>query len=260
MRPDGRRPDQLRALEIVTGFQKHAEGSALIKLGDTWVLCAVSVEESVPAFLKGKGQGWLTAEYAMLPRSTPRRNTRDPGGPGRAETRGRRDPGVAIADQPGVTRDLGERDRARCEAIVQLQDRRRDGVLGRTRLLKVEQHAGRVAHGELGQLAREHEVDAGDGLALGRSEPVLAAIERPCCVCDHGREDLPHEVELVGRVPIEAALGHPGTLGDLLDRDGRDPVREEQPERRLDEPLLVGSPVTVARTSLGPRPFLRQLR
>ncbi len=83
MRPDGRRPDQLRPLEILTDFQKHAEGSALIKLGDTWVLCAASVEEGVPPFLKGKGQGWLTAEYAMLPRSTHTRSKRDPGGRGK---------------------------------------------------------------------------------------------------------------------------------------------------------------------------------
>ena len=83
MRPDGRSPNQLRPLEIVTGFQKHAEGSALIKLGDTHVLCAASVEEGVPGFLKGKGQGWLTAEYAMLPRSTHTRSKRDPGGRGK---------------------------------------------------------------------------------------------------------------------------------------------------------------------------------
>ena len=83
MRPDGRRADQLRPLEIITGYQKHAEGSALIKLGDTWVLCAASVEEGVPGFLSGKGKGWLTAEYAMLPRSTHTRSKRDPGGRGK---------------------------------------------------------------------------------------------------------------------------------------------------------------------------------
>ena len=83
MRSDGRRPDQLRPLEIIVGFQKHAEGSALIKLGDTWVLCAASVEAGVPGFLAGKGQGWLTAEYAMLPRSTHTRTKRDPGGRGK---------------------------------------------------------------------------------------------------------------------------------------------------------------------------------
>jgi ribonuclease PH len=83
MRFDGRRPDQLRTLEIVPNYQKHAEGSALIKLGDTWVLCAASVEAGVPAFLAGKNQGWLTAEYAMLPRSTHTRSKRDPGGRGK---------------------------------------------------------------------------------------------------------------------------------------------------------------------------------
>ncbi len=80
---DGRRADQLRPLEIIPNYQKHAEGSALVKLGDTWVLCAASVEAGVPPFLVGKGQGWLTAEYAMLPRSTHTRSKRDPGGRGK---------------------------------------------------------------------------------------------------------------------------------------------------------------------------------
>jgi ribonuclease PH len=83
MRFDGRRPDQLRSLEIIPHYQKHAEGSALIKLGDTWVLCAASVEDTVPQWMAGKGKGWLTAEYAMLPRSTHTRSKRDPGGRGK---------------------------------------------------------------------------------------------------------------------------------------------------------------------------------
>ena len=83
MRPDGRRPDQLRPLEIIPHYQKHAEGSALIQLGDTWVVCSASVEDGVPGFLVGKGRGWLTAEYAMLPRSTHTRTKRDPGGRGK---------------------------------------------------------------------------------------------------------------------------------------------------------------------------------
>src|SRR5215210_7638339 len=72
-RPDGRRPDQLRPIALELGFQPYAEGSVLIKAGHTWVLCAASVEEKVPPFLEGKGKGWVTAEYGMLPRST---NTR----------------------------------------------------------------------------------------------------------------------------------------------------------------------------------------
>lgn len=82
-RPDGRSADELRPVEVVTGFQKHAEGSALIKVGDTWVLCSASVEEKVPSFLSDQTSGWVTAEYAMLPRSTHTRSGR--GGGGRAK-------------------------------------------------------------------------------------------------------------------------------------------------------------------------------
>jgi len=76
-RPSGRRADELRALRITPGWLRHAEGSALIEQGGTRVLCAVSVEDGVPPFLKGRGQGWLTAEYGMLPRSTNTRMRRE---------------------------------------------------------------------------------------------------------------------------------------------------------------------------------------
>jgi ribonuclease PH len=82
-RPDGRKPDELRPVDIATGFQQYAEGSALIKTGNTWVLCAASIEERVPAFLAGRGSGWVTAEYAMLPRSTHTRSDRMAGGRGK---------------------------------------------------------------------------------------------------------------------------------------------------------------------------------
>jgi len=82
-RPDGRKNDELRAVEIVSGFQRHPEGSALIKTGHTWVLCAASVEDKVPAFVAGRGVGWLTAEYAMLPRATHTRSGREQGGRGK---------------------------------------------------------------------------------------------------------------------------------------------------------------------------------
>jgi len=77
MRPDGRRPDQLRPTTIETGAVPYAEGSALITVGETRVLCAASVEERVPPYRKGSGLGWVTAEYAMLPRSTLTRSDRD---------------------------------------------------------------------------------------------------------------------------------------------------------------------------------------
>jgi len=77
MRPSGRAPDQLRKLEITRAYTRHAEGSVLIACGDTKVICTASIEEKVPPFLKGKGQGWLTAEYGMLPRSTNTRSERE---------------------------------------------------------------------------------------------------------------------------------------------------------------------------------------
>ncbi len=77
MRADGRRPDQLRPVEIIPHFAPFAEGSALIRQGQTQVLVTATVEESVPPFLKGKGQGWITAEYGMLPRSSPQRIPRE---------------------------------------------------------------------------------------------------------------------------------------------------------------------------------------
>jgi ribonuclease PH len=76
-RPDGRAADQLRPVKITPGYSKHAEGSALIEVGDTRVLCTVSVEERVPPFLKGKGEGWITSEYGMLPRATSERSQRE---------------------------------------------------------------------------------------------------------------------------------------------------------------------------------------
>ncbi|MCT4556845.1 MAG: ribonuclease PH [Pelagimonas sp.] len=77
MRPSGRKLDEMRAVSIETGVTKHAEGSCLIKMGDTHVLCTASLEERVPPFIKGSGQGWVTAEYGMLPRSTSSRMRRE---------------------------------------------------------------------------------------------------------------------------------------------------------------------------------------
>jgi ribonuclease PH len=77
MRPSGRKPDQLRDIRITRNYTRHAEGSVLIEFGETRVVCNVSVDEKVPNFLKGKGQGWVTAEYGMLPRSTGSRMARE---------------------------------------------------------------------------------------------------------------------------------------------------------------------------------------
>jgi ribonuclease PH len=77
MRPSNRQADEMRSITITRNYTKHAEGSVLIEFGDTKVICTASVEESVPGFLRGKGQGWVTAEYGMLPRSTGSRMRRE---------------------------------------------------------------------------------------------------------------------------------------------------------------------------------------
>ncbi|MBB3954682.1 ribonuclease PH [Novosphingobium sediminicola] len=77
MRPSGRAPDEMREIEIITNFTKHAEGSVLVCFGDTKVLVTASVEERVPPFMRGKGEGWVTAEYSMLPRATHTRGSRE---------------------------------------------------------------------------------------------------------------------------------------------------------------------------------------
>ncbi|MFN6934857.1 MAG: ribonuclease PH [Tsuneonella sp.] len=77
MRPSGRAPDEMRAISIETGFTKHAEGSCLVSFGDTRVLVTASVEDRIPPWLRGKGEGWVTAEYSMLPRATHTRGQRE---------------------------------------------------------------------------------------------------------------------------------------------------------------------------------------
>ena len=77
MRPSGRKLNEMRSVDIETGVTKHAEGSCLIKMGDTHVLCTATIEDRVPSFIKGSGMGWVTAEYGMLPRSTSSRMRRE---------------------------------------------------------------------------------------------------------------------------------------------------------------------------------------
>jgi ribonuclease PH len=81
MRPDGRRADDLRRVSITRDFLRHPEGSVLVEFGDTKVICTASLEDKVPAFLRGQGLGWVTAEYGMLPRATGTRTVRENRGP-----------------------------------------------------------------------------------------------------------------------------------------------------------------------------------
>ena len=113
MRHSGRAPDQMRALSFEPGFTKHAEGSCLVSFGDTRVLVTASVEEKVPPFLRGKGQGWVTAEYGMLPRAT--------------HTRGQRE--AARGKQSGRTQEIQRLIGRSLRAVVEM------GALGERQIL-----------------------------------------------------------------------------------------------------------------------------
>jgi ribonuclease PH len=105
MRPSGRAPDQMRAITMEPGFTRHAEGSCLVSFGDTRVLCTASVETNVPPWLRGKGKGWVTAEYGMLPRAT--------------HTRGRRE--AAQGKQSGRTQEIQRLIGRSLRAVVDLE-------------------------------------------------------------------------------------------------------------------------------------------
>jgi ribonuclease PH len=105
MRPSGRAPDQMRAIQMEPGFTRHAEGSCLVSFGDTRVLCTASVETSLPSWLRGKGRGWVTAEYGMLPRAT--------------HTRGRRE--AASGKQSGRTQEIQRLIGRSLRAVVDLE-------------------------------------------------------------------------------------------------------------------------------------------
>ena len=105
MRPSGRAPDQMRAINMEPGFTRHAEGSCLVSFGDTRVLCTASVETNLPSWLRGKGRGWVTAEYGMLPRAT--------------HTRGRRE--AAAGKQSGRTQEIQRLIGRSLRAVVDLE-------------------------------------------------------------------------------------------------------------------------------------------
>ena len=105
MRPSGRAPDQMRAITMEAGFTRHAEGSCLVSFGETRVLCTASVETNLPPWLRGKGKGWVTAEYGMLPRAT--------------HTRGRRE--AASGKQSGRTQEIQRLIGRSLRAVVDLE-------------------------------------------------------------------------------------------------------------------------------------------
>jgi ribonuclease PH len=138
MRPSQRQPDQLRTVRITRNFTRHAEGSVLIEMGDTRVLCTASVEENVPPFLRGKGQGWVTAEYGMLPRSTHTRTARE----------------AAKGKQSGRTQEIQRLIGRALRAVVRPQGARRTPDHARLRRAAGRRrHPLRLDHRRLGRAA-----------------------------------------------------------------------------------------------------------
>ena len=144
MRPSKRQPDELRRVSIERAVSKHAEGSCLIKFGDTHVLCTASLEERVPPWLKGQGRGWVTAEYGMLPRATTERTRRE----------------VTVGHASGRTQEIQRLIGRALRAIVDLTKLGERQIIDRLRRAPGRRrHAHGVDHRRLGGAARLHPVD-----------------------------------------------------------------------------------------------------
>ncbi len=215
-RPDGRAVDQLRPVEIVTGFQPHAEGSALIKMGETWVLCAASVEERVPPFLAGQGVGWVTAEYAMLPRATHTRSGRSPGGRGKEIQRL-----IGRALRAAVdTTALGERTiTIDCDVLHADGGTRVASITGAFVALSLALR-WMVEHGQLGaveDVLRESVAAVSVGIIEGEA-----------------RLDLPYLEDSAAEVDMNIVMTESGRLVEVQGTAEKEPFTREQLERLLD--------------------------
>jgi ribonuclease PH len=196
VRPDGRRPDELRPVEIETGVNIYAEGSALIAAGNTRVLCLATIEEKVPPFLKGQSQGWVTAEYAMLPRATNTRNQRD-GRQGRVDGRSQEIQRlIGRAFRAGIDlRGLGERTiTVDCDVLQADAGTRCASITGGFVALHLALQK-LVKNGQLSALPVKHMVGAvsvglieGEArLDLNYQEDFSAEVDMNCVAAEDGR-------------------------------------------------------------------------
>ena len=167
LRVDGRDPNELRPVKITRGFMKYAEGSALMEMGDTKIICTASVEDRVPHFLSGRNSGWLTAEYAMLPRSTQTRTQR--------ETRG-----VKGRSQE-IQRLIGRALRAAVD-LKKLGERHPLG--GLRRAAGRRRHANRIDHRGLHRRRRRDRLPDAGGANRGEPDPGLRRRRQ----CRHHRQ------------------------------------------------------------------------
>ena len=215
-RPDGRANDELRPLSIEIGFQKYAEGSALVRMGDTWVLCAASVEDGVPPFLADRGVGWVTAEYAMLPRATHTRSGRAPGGRGKEIQRL-----IGRALRAAVdTAALGPRTiTVDCDVLQADGGTRVASITGAYVAVSLAARA-LAARGLLAAGARVmREPVAAISVGIVDGEPRL---------------DLPYLEDSRAEVDMNVVMTRSGRLGEVQGTAERDPFSREQLEALLD--------------------------
>ncbi|WP_334189875.1 ribonuclease PH [Noviherbaspirillum sp.] len=218
-RPSGRAADALRAVRITRQYTKHAEGSVLIEFGDTRVLCTASIEEKVPGFLKGKGQGWMTAEYGMLPRSTHTRMDREAA---RGKQSGRtQEIQRLIGRSLRAAFDLeafGERTLQLDCDVLQADGGTRTAAITGAMVAAYDAFAGLMARGAIGTMPVKHFVAAVSvGVHGGRPVLDLDYIEDSDCDTDMNvvMTDSGHFVEVQGTA--EGAAFDRATMNTLLD-------------------------------------------
>jgi ribonuclease PH len=206
----------MRPIEVVPGYLAHAEGSAFIKTGNTWVLCAASVEPGVPPFLAGEGKGWVTAEYAMLPRATNTRSQRKPGGRGKEIQRL-----IGRALRAAVRLDkLGEHTiTVDCDVIQADGGTRVASVTGAYVALEMA----------IRKLARESNSALAEALP---PEPVAAisvgVVDGEC------RLDLAYEEDHVAEVDMNVVMTEGGRLIEVQGTAEQEPFSREQLDELLD--------------------------
>jgi ribonuclease PH len=218
-RPSGRAVDQLRDIRITRQYTKHAEGSVLIECGDTKVICTASIEEKVPGFLKGKGQGWLTAEYGMLPRSTHSRMDREAA---RGKQAGRtQEIQRLIGRSLRAAFDLnafGERTLHLDCDVIQADGGTRTASITGAMVAAYDAFSSLVARGAVGQVPLKHFV-AAISVGVYRGMPVLDLdyVEDSDCDTDMNvvMTDAGHFVEVQGTA--EGAAFDRAVMNRLLD-------------------------------------------
>ena len=212
MRADGRKNDELRKIELIPGFSPHAEGSCLVKCGNTHVICTATIEKDVPRWLKGKGKGWVTAEYGMLPRSTNERMERE-----------------AKRSQGGRTHEIQRLIARSLRAVVDMK------ALGERQIIidcdVIQADGGtRVASITGGYVALRQAIGYLMNTGLLRTDPIIDSISAISCGILKGTAilDLEYTEDSTAEVDSNFVLTGRGKIVEIQGTAEADPFTEEQ--------------------------------